>query len=40
MKERKGAEKRGGDRHWLDPVRWGSTLFGLSEVEIDTVWTW
>ena len=32
-------EERGGDRHCLDSVRWGSTLFGLSEVEIDTVWT-
>nr|POF19416.1 hypothetical protein CFP56_14797 [Quercus suber] len=39
MKERKGAEKRGGDRRCLDPVRWGLALFGLGQVEIGAVWT-
>ena len=31
MKERKGAEKRGGDQRCLDLVRWRSALFGLGE---------
>ena len=39
MKERKEAEKRGGDWHCLDPVRWGLALFGLGKVDIDAVWT-